>query len=235
MTKQQEALYTNRVPRPAMAMWHYLRALGRLNGWIKIKVATLMRKFGRKKRCILGWLASLKAEGFLSSERHGRQCRTYQVFAPQEPKNAPQKCTSETAAPLLTELRSEKEQRETPRKGPVMETRPWPQRLQNLDRFEEFIGIFVAAGKPMNIGDVGAAKIPWSLLGPDEKAVAIAAIEKQLRATESAAFMPLPLSFLRAKPWTRTAPPRTLPYDKPSKILDRLEKAWQYLKDEGVA
>ena len=44
--------------------------------------------------------------------------------------------------------------------------------------------------------------------------------------------MPLPVNFLRAKPWTRTALPRTLPYDKPSKILDRLDKAAQYLKEE---
>jgi hypothetical protein len=101
--------------------------------------------------------------------------------------------------------------------------------------FEEFIGIFVAAGKPLNAGDVAGAQVLWPLLSFQDRKLAISAIEKQLRATVCVAFMPLPVNFLRARPWTRTAPPRTLPYNKPSKIVDRLEKAWQYLKDEGVA
>ena len=98
-------------------------------------------------------------------------------------------------------------------------------------RFEEFIGIFIAAGKPLNAGDVMGAKVLWPLLNFEDRAKAISAIEKQLRATESPAFMPLPVNFLRAKPWTRVALSRTLPYDKPSKILDRLDKAAQYLQD----
>lgn len=216
----------------AVRLLSHLRFLSSLEkGAIKFQ-RTLALRFRVCSRTIRRWLTELKEGGFLASIiRRGRTSARYEMST-----QAAENVHSKAAPPIFTERREEKEQREAPRRGPQMETGlEFFRSMRNLARFEEFIGIFIAAGRPLNAGDVGAARVTWALLSAEDKAQAIAAIEKQLRATESAAFMPLPANFLRAKPWTRTAPPRTLPYDKPSKTMDRLQQAWEILKRRGVA
>ncbi len=69
-----------RIPRPAMALWHYLRSLGKLYGWIKIRVSTLMRKYGRSEAPIPRWLGMLRAFSAISSVQRGRVCCEYKVL-----------------------------------------------------------------------------------------------------------------------------------------------------------
>jgi len=85
---------------------------------------------------------------------------------------------------------------------------------------EQFIGLFLAAGKPLNKGDMQRAKSRWCELSPEDQTAAFNAAHEKLIQTADPQFIPLPANFLSAKSWTRSAPPRTLPVeqiDKPKK------------------
>lgn len=208
---------------------NHLQFLDRLeHGAIKFQ-RSLAARFRVCTRTIRRWLTRLREAGFIDSILRRGRTSAKVVMSTRMSTQEAENVHSNAPPPIFTEITEEKEQR----RPPQME-RGLTERRSNA-RFEEFIGIFIAAGKPLNAGDVGAARVLWPLLSFEDRARAIAAIEKQLRATESAAYMPLPVNFLRAKPWTRTALKRSLPYDKPSKVMDRLEKAWEILKEEGVA
>lgn len=197
---------------------------------------TLAVRFKVCARTIRRWLTKLRECGFLTAiHRRGRTSARYEMstrVSTQEGQNV----HSGEAPPIITELNTEKAQREIPKKGTQMETGLSFRELRNLSGFEDFIALFVMAGKPINAGDVVAAKTLWPLLSAQDKGLCLEALEKQLRRTASADHMPLPVNYLRARPWTRVAASRrTLPYEKPSKRLEQLKRAWEYLQDEGVA
>jgi hypothetical protein len=201
------------------------------HGAIKFQ-RSLASRFRVCTRTIRRWLTELRRAGFIDKILRRGRTSAKVVMSTRMSTQELENVHSSNTAPIFTEITSEKEQRAR-RKGPQMEQGLSEQR--NEPGFEEFIGIFTAAGKPLNAGDIAGARVFWATLSFSDRWEAVAAIDKQLRATENPAFMPLPSSFLRAKPWTRVAQPRTLPYNKPSKILDRLEKAWEYMKNEGAA
>lgn len=225
--------------RGALALLFHLKYLSVLKyGAIKFQ-RSLAARFQVCTRTIRRWLTELRKCGFLVTiERRGRTSARYIIDLGMSTRMSTQEAENVHSKPPhpLSELNVDNKASETAeRKGPIMEqTSNLPER-RSLEGFEGFMGVFLAAGKPLNSGDVAAARVIWPLLSFEDRAQAIAAITNQLRHTENPAYMPLPANFLRAKPWTRSAPPRTLPYDKPSKMLDSLEKAWELLKEEGAA
>jgi hypothetical protein len=79
---------------------------------------------------------------------------------------------------------------------------------------EQFIGLFLAAGKPLNKGDMQRAKSRWCELSPEDQTAAFNTAHEKLIQTADPQFIPLPANFLSAKSWTRSAPPRTLPVEQ---------------------
>lgn len=100
--------------------------------------------------------------------------------------------------------------------------------------FEEFIGLFLAAGKPVNPGDVIQAQAKWVTLNEESKLLAFQDARQQLMRTRDARYMPLPANYLAARPWTRTAPARTLPYIDPKteKALDTHSEVSKLLEEK---
>lgn len=77
--------------------------------------------------------------------------------------------------------------------------------------FEPFFGLFLAAGKALNHGDFLRAHALWTRLTSSDKLRAMVDARQQLERTADAHFVPLPENYLRTRPWTRIAQPRTLP------------------------
>ena len=103
-------------------------------------------------------------------------------------------------------------------------------RRRSNARFEEFIGVFIAAGKPLNAGDVMGAKVLWPLLNFEDRAKADICHREATTGDRAPQFhAAAPVNFLRAKPLDSCGTVADAPYDKPSKILDRLDRAAQYL------
>jgi hypothetical protein len=88
--------------------------------------------------------------------------------------------------------------------------------------FQEFIGLFLAAGKAINDRDLILAEKRWTALPLPDQLSALKTAKYQLEHTADEHFIPLPQNFLGAKPWTRAAPPRSLPAIHPK--TDRAKK-----------
>ena len=80
------------------------------------------------------------------------------------------------------------------------------------EAFSNYIGIFYAAGKAMNVHDVHRAHAAWIGIGPGEWEAATKHALEQCQRTRHAQFVPMPVNHLLDRGWTRVAPPRTLPY-----------------------
>lgn len=76
---------------------------------------------------------------------------------------------------------------------------------------EQFIGLFLSAGKPLNKGDLARTQSRWCELSPDDQVAAFNSAHEKLIQTADPQFIPLPANFLSDKPWTRKAMPRSLP------------------------
>ena len=81
------------------------------------------------------------------------------------------------------------------------------------DRFQEFIGMFIAAGKAMNEIDIEAALKLWLNSEPPEHDDICGDVERKLRdgTWSDARHTPMPKRYLEGKEWTRKAIPRVLP------------------------
>lgn len=227
----------------ARRLFKHLQFLSGLEkGAIKFQ-RTLAALFRVCSRTIRRWLTELREAGLLAAIiRRGRTSARYELDEEMSTRMSTQEAEnvhSKRSAPLVSENNNRVNAETAERKSAQMETGLATRRNHEEGMFEELMGLFLASGKALNAGDVAAARVQWVYLiareGREHGLQALAAAEKQLRATESVQYMPLPANFLRARPWTRTAPPRTLAYEKPSKIADRLNKAWEILKAEGAA
>lgn len=141
---------------------------------------------------------------------------------------------SGTSLPIREEKTDKIEER-TPRKPPAMETSMnEPQIGQHPAKgFEPFFGMFLAAGKKLNSGDWIRGVAKWTLLSDAEKFAAMEDARQQLMRTKDPRFMPLPENYLAARPWTRVAMPRTLPYIDPAtdKALQTHEEVLRLLEE----
>ncbi len=80
------------------------------------------------------------------------------------------------------------------------------------EAFTNYIGIFYAAGKPLNPHDVQRAAAAWTGLEATEWAPATRHALDQCQRTRHVQFIPLPVNHILDRGWTRIAPPRTLPF-----------------------
>ena len=90
-----------------------------------------------------------------------------------------------------------------------------PLPLGYSEAFSNYIGIFYAAGKAMNVQDVHRAHAAWIGVGPEHWAPATKHALEQCQRTRHAQFVPMPVNHLLDRGWTRVAPERTLPFEPP--------------------
>lgn len=91
-------------------------------------------------------------------------------------------------------------------------------------QWQEYIGVFLAAGKHLNETDIGHALRQWVSIEPDERSLALHDIRTRAIGT-SAQYIPLPVNHLTKKPWTRRGPGRLMPEPVPPKPKSRGEIA----------
>ncbi len=97
------------------------------------------------------------------------------------------------------------------------------------EEFRDYIGIFHAAGKPMNLHDEHRAHAAWIGIGPDQWAAATQDALRICQKTSNVRYLPMPVNHLLDEGWTRTAAPRTLPLvEEPT----AREAAWNELMGE---
>lgn len=97
--------------------------------------------------------------------------------------------------------------------------------------FDAYIEVFIAAGKPLNDGDIARARREWGNLSIEERLCAGRDVVPLCVQTQTP-FIPHPANHLRNKPWTRVAIERSLPYRpslEESKIGRCLSNAWKLL------
>ncbi len=92
-----------------------------------------------------------------------------------------------------------------------------------LDLWDAYIGVYRAAGKPLNDMDERKACLIWVGLSDADRYLAFAHITK-IAAERPEHFIPMPVRHLQGREWERTAKPRTLPAPKSAKSaeFDRL-------------
>lgn len=78
------------------------------------------------------------------------------------------------------------------------------------DGWEEYLGVFLFAGKALNDADIQDALRNWLSLDVADRILAFQHIQSVARENE-AQFVPMPANHLRRKPWTRRGPGRLLP------------------------
>ncbi len=88
--------------------------------------------------------------------------------------------------------------------------------------WEVYIGIFLAAGKPLNDRDLEKTLRIWLGMPTEAKLQATSDAEAMCRSASSHEHIKFPFNHLSDHPWTRKAPERVLPYDKP---LSKSEQA----------
>lgn len=106
-----------------------------------------------------------------------------------------------------------------------------PDRSEN--GYSAFVGLFLAAGKPINERDLELTRARWFEFSFDDQIRAYRAAREQLLRTLEPRFIPLPANFLRAKSWTRSAPKRTLPHldPKTEREIERSNQVMSILEE----
>lgn len=84
--------------------------------------------------------------------------------------------------------------------------------------FQEYFGIFVAAGKPLNEVDMRRAAMQWVSMTEEDRRGALLDARRTCVLASSAHFVPFPINHLLARGWTRVALVRTLPTLRPADI-----------------
>lgn len=192
--------------------------------WLKCSIRSVKR-----------FVAELLGLGIIDVERRYRRSSVYRIVQ-DVPALVPIVVTPCSSSPrVYSKFESRETREEQRRKPPVMEESsmlPKP-----MEGFERFMGLFVAAGKPMNDGNVIRAQAAWSRLTQADKIRAFQDAERQLIRTLDPRWMPFPENYLAARSWTRTAPARSLPYIDPKtdKALQTHDEVLRLLKERGVA
>lgn len=187
---------------------HYNNQGDRALSWFAEKMGWCLRKLK---------YALDRIRHLLVVRRRARQSAIWDVTPEGLARRLYETCTSSretcTSSPSLKED-TDKTEEETPRKRAASEgfSVSESKTLLAMVGFERFFGLFLAAGKALHKGDMIRAQAMWTRLKPEDQRAAFLDAEQQLMRTSSARFVPLPENYLSARPWTRTALPRTLPY-----------------------
>ncbi len=154
-------------------------------------------------RSIKRYLAELRAAGMIVRQRRGNLPDICKVLAPREVP------FGTTVGPSYLRINSVCVEgsllKENKEHNPVVE------RVGDL--FEEFMGIFVAAGVAMNERDLIRCCQMWVSLEPDEQRRALEDARRKALggAWPTPNLTKRPWNYLRDQEWTRTAMPRVLP------------------------
>ena len=109
------------------------------------------------------------------------------------------------------------------RKGAASENAAAP------DLFQEFIGVFLAAGKKLNKLDNARALKLWRNFNAPEHAAILEHLKRSVvdGTWSDALHTPMPASYLASKAWTRIGPGRVLPHppQKESKVETAIRRA----------
>ena len=102
------------------------------------------------------------------------------------------------------------------------------------DGWEEYLGVFLFAGKALNDADIQDALRNWLSLDVADRILAFQHIQSVARENE-AQFVPMPANHLRKKPWTRRGPGRLLPEPrKQSRVeIGQAKAAAEFLAEGG--
>jgi hypothetical protein len=82
-TLSRRVTFLKRISAPAWGLLQYLKAVEKLNRWLRVSVRFLQAKYRRAASTVKRWLGELRAAGYLQSHRHGRKCREYTLSIPQ--------------------------------------------------------------------------------------------------------------------------------------------------------
>jgi|HubBroStandDraft_4_1064222.scaffolds.fasta_scaffold210847_2 hypothetical protein len=197
--------------------------------------------FGVSIRAVKYWFAELLRGGFVAKTRRANKSSFVTIlrriialpFAPRT--SLPYKDEPTVVNPST--MGRDTDAREPPKVR--VERKPMQTALERNDDhppmtgFEEFFGLFVAAGKPLHKADLGEAQAAWTRLTLEAKRLAFVAARERLMRTLEPRFMPTPARFLQARSWQRDALERTLPYIDPKmdREADKYNEVLRLLKE----
>lgn len=103
------------------------------------------------------------------------------------------------------------------------------------EMFQDFFGLFVAAGKALSHWDMQRACTRWVSLSDEEKPLALECARQTCVETGNPRYLALPANFLDSKPWTRVAMLRSLPVLKPQDLraIERHKEMMDILEEES--
>lgn len=107
--------------------------------------------------------------------------------------------------------------------------------IRESDGWQEYIGVFLAAGKPLNDRDLEKALREWLSMDAGNRAQAQLSAVQVCGAADSQNFIPLPVNHLVGRAWTRRAPERVLPVTKPPSKAQRGQDEAERRFDEMMA
>lgn len=90
--------------------------------------------------------------------------------------------------------------------------------------WENFIGLYLAAGKALNEQDLAEGLREWLSLEMPDQLAAFRHLQTEALRSE-ARFLMFPANYLRKRPWTRVGPGRVLPLQKRTRVDDANEEA----------
>jgi len=222
----------------------YLIDLGRIRHEVFPFQRTLAHRFKVCVRTIRRWLAELVEKGCLSIQRRGPRSALYLLAVPAgmsaqnvrsfEPHPFTDIKRYTDPPPTSSHVESRRVDDDRPvtpdewtsltQEPPVTALTPQPPRLALVPSsdpaFEDYIGVFLAAGKELSPRDIAFARTEWCRMPIQEREAACAHILPHARQTETR-FIPMPVNHLRARPWERRGMNRVLEYFKP---IERMNK-----------
>ena len=186
-----------------------LKFYARRKGWAFPSQKVLAIDLKCSVQTILRWISQLKKFGAITVQKCGPRsakyflCKDFKIptnersFERSFERSRPAYPISEVN---LKENPKEETQRMPPRSESIVNR-------QDHGKFEEYIGVFLSHAKPLNEGDVMAARVLWGTLDPANQMAAFRDIQETARAASEARYIPRPANHLRNRPWTRRLAP----------------------------
>ncbi len=177
---------------------------------------TLARRFGVCCQTVRRWLHELVEWGYVTVQKRGRTSAEYHLSdAPFFQDDA--RSNARSNAPVSSYSERKQEQNIPPPPNEQYATRQECGQINMTaydEPFQAYLGVFLAAGRPLNDEDAQLAHRLWRQM-PIEERIAAGRHAIKMCVETVTEFLPLPVNHLRGKAWTRVAPPRTLPYRPP--------------------